>query len=295
LLVVRPNGAVAYAMARAAMASWDDEFGYELVDADMELAYPPSDPHLKGVLQDMVATARQRQAVLAAAMPSRFEAAPMRSFAMHDRQVQAATGVSAGDAEGFGLGASGTGENGGLGGHASHGQPAQEISSSLDLGQEKTSGSGDATRPGQTAGSPQGLAGDAAGGPTGHPGGRPGGASLPSITSQKGENWALPNATGEATGITRPMFVECHPDRLVILPDRRDHRPAQVIALRGATQDSMDEFVAAVQTHTERWGMAVAGGYWKPILKVEVQPGAEVRFIELEALLKASGLEVEKR
>jgi len=45
----------------------------------------------------------------------------------------------------------------------------------------------------------------------------------------------------------------------------------------------------------ERWGMAVAGGYWKPTLKVTVFPGAETRFWELQALLAGSGIDVERR
>ena len=73
LLIVRPDGAVAYSMARAAMAGWDDEFGYELIDGETELAFPPSDPSLKKLLQGTIQTARQRQAILAAAMPSRFD------------------------------------------------------------------------------------------------------------------------------------------------------------------------------------------------------------------------------
>jgi hypothetical protein len=45
----------------------------------------------------------------------------------------------------------------------------------------------------------------------------------------------------------------------------------------------------------ELWGMAVAGGYWKPVLKVWVAPDAESRFRELVILLKDSGIEAERR
>jgi hypothetical protein len=115
------------------------------------------------------------------------------------------------------------------------------------------------------------------------------------MATTKGTNWALPEDTGRATGITRPILVECHPDRLVIPPDRRDPRPPQVIPLVGPTSSAMERFVASIWKHTERWGMAVAGGYWKPILRVEVFPGAETRFRELKTLLDRSGIEVEKR
>jgi hypothetical protein len=41
--------------------------------------------------------------------------------------------------------------------------------------------------------------------------------------------------------------------------------------------------------------MAVAGGYWKPVARVQVLPGAQWRFDELKALLEGSGIQVEKR
>jgi hypothetical protein len=50
-----------------------------------------------------------------------------------------------------------------------------------------------------------------------------------------------------------------------------------------------------VWTHIERWGIAVAGGYWKPVLRVRIEPGAEPRFHELESLLRDSGLVIERR
>lgn len=47
MLIVRPNGVESYYAARSAMKQWDDQFGYELVPHQMELAYPPSDPQMK--------------------------------------------------------------------------------------------------------------------------------------------------------------------------------------------------------------------------------------------------------
>lgn len=47
LLVVRPGGIESYAAARKAMQDWDDQFGYELVPAEVELAFQPADPELK--------------------------------------------------------------------------------------------------------------------------------------------------------------------------------------------------------------------------------------------------------
>jgi hypothetical protein len=99
----------------------------------------------------------------------------------------------------------------------------------------------------------------------------------------------------QSTGITRPIAVEVYPDRLVLLPERGEAGSPVVVPLPGSTRAALDPFVAAVWTHMERWGMAVAGGYWKPVLKVQVAPGAETRFADLDALLRDSGMVVERR
>ena len=44
LLIVRPQGVDSYHGCRAALDGWDDDFGYELLPADVELQYPPADP-----------------------------------------------------------------------------------------------------------------------------------------------------------------------------------------------------------------------------------------------------------
>ena len=69
LLVVRPDGITAYYVARAAMSSWSSDFGYELIEADMRLAFPPADPKLAEMMARAVEDARRRQTVLAAAAP----------------------------------------------------------------------------------------------------------------------------------------------------------------------------------------------------------------------------------
>ena len=62
LLVVRPGGERLYLACRRAMKAWDNEFGYELVEADIELAYPEKDPSLETIITDTRNLARQQQA-----------------------------------------------------------------------------------------------------------------------------------------------------------------------------------------------------------------------------------------
>ena len=69
LLIVRPDGIRSYAMAREAMSGWDDQYGYELVDGEMELKFPPSPVGLKDQLTSTVEMAKRRQQALIASMP----------------------------------------------------------------------------------------------------------------------------------------------------------------------------------------------------------------------------------
>jgi hypothetical protein len=70
LLLVRPDGIESYALATRSMSGWDDQFGYELIDEKMELAFPNGIPGLKESLQQVVTSAKQRQHALLAANPT---------------------------------------------------------------------------------------------------------------------------------------------------------------------------------------------------------------------------------
>ena len=71
LLLVRPSGVMAYYAAREAIQSWGSEFGYQFVDEEWELAFPPADPTLAEVERRAVEESRQRLAWLAQVRPSR--------------------------------------------------------------------------------------------------------------------------------------------------------------------------------------------------------------------------------
>jgi hypothetical protein len=67
LLVVRPGGEKSYLAARYAMADWDDHFGYELVPAEVELAFDQPDSGLRERIDVAIreTSARQRSQVVA--------------------------------------------------------------------------------------------------------------------------------------------------------------------------------------------------------------------------------------
>ncbi len=63
LLVVRPDGIEIYGAARRAMQDWDDQFGYELVPAEVKLAFTKPDTNLKRRIEIAINTAAAEQRV----------------------------------------------------------------------------------------------------------------------------------------------------------------------------------------------------------------------------------------
>lgn len=61
LLVVRPHGTDAYFHAIAAMEDWDDQYGYEMLDSGIELAFNGPDPNLKKRMEESIRQAILRQ------------------------------------------------------------------------------------------------------------------------------------------------------------------------------------------------------------------------------------------
>lgn len=102
LLMVRPDGIQTYALARSAMGSWDDQFGYELIEGDMKLAFPEGLPGLSEQLVSAIDIARQRQQAMIASIPRQ-----MRDAQAWEEQT------SWGDGDGVGPQSSGSQSSGG--------------------------------------------------------------------------------------------------------------------------------------------------------------------------------------
>lgn len=72
LLVVRPDGILAYLSARVSMTAWDDQYGYELVPKTVELAYPEPDEYLAQRTEAAIDEAILRRRAIVNAVPGRF-------------------------------------------------------------------------------------------------------------------------------------------------------------------------------------------------------------------------------
>lgn len=354
LLVVRPKGAESYAAAREAMLSWDAEFGYELIDDDLELQFPEPDPFLAQMLMQTVEVARRRKVAVMRAAPREYgrvedtglltatsrggfvpsgggsgddgspfgknsfieQGAPLPGEAgAGSRMASGATGEHSFDrSQGTGGGSqqfdrASSGGQGSMAASLPGGYQTQAQRDAQNLQLAGPNGQNAMSMPaGSTDGGPGNPNGDstmsggygAQQGPNGG-GGQQGGSpssngqmAPQSLANTRGRNWALPGQSARATGITRPIHVVVAADRIVMVPAKGSNKKPQVVLLQSDVRGGIDEFVSQVWTRIEDWGIAGRGIYWKPILKVDVQPGAERNFEEMSALLNGSGLEVER-
>lgn len=158
LLVVRPSGVLAYARARQAMSGWDDQFGYELIDEELELAFPDSKPGLKQRIASSLSLARERQAAIAMAMPRSYRGA---------MDFSGGSGVRAEPTSYSGSGGQGgTGRGGARGGFSAAspgdglaGVSGSEVEAILDGVGGFGSGGASQSRANQTGGAQSGISG----------------------------------------------------------------------------------------------------------------------------------------
>ena len=326
LLVVRPGGVLSYGAARAALKSWDDEFGYELISEDKNLVFGEPNMALAALLEKSVAAARLRQAALVAAMPRRFQGdEPLVSFDP-DAFPSGVGGGGSGSGGSMASRGGGSGAGGGVGFSrvSADGRAAPTAPGTVNGGGNGPSQAGQpvASGPLPSAAGPYGGSRPAqAGGQTAaadqpqkQPGGDPRQVGKPGgvagamsgkvkplggkVVSGKGRgsNWGLPGAVGRVTAITRPIHVAVLADRVILVPERGETRPAQQLLISPElTQPEADAFVEGVQREMRGWGLAVEGGYWKPVLEVEVAPDAEHHFRDLQTALQGSGFEVQRK
>lgn len=426
LLIVRPSGIRSYAMARAAMSGWDDQFGYELVGEELPLVYPTGEPGLAQKIAQALDLARARQAALVMAMPQKY-----REFAGRDEPLSGGSGTGGGSLTGGGGTNSGPGRGGwssdgalaaeplasgsaplgssplgssplgggylgndpqgsdslrgdslrgdslrgdslsggslgfgeasplnlgnagdsyaaGAGGdptamnNASNGTGASDLSSSAPGANGSTSSSTAAT--GSGSGGVQGnqmslplsapnsggtssgnssasqgataagasstsssLAGNAANSsmdPAQDPAAMPqlslnrnfsseSNQSAKPVASSKGRGWAWTQGPPSQTSVSRSIRLRCLADRWIVLADSGSSRQPEVtIPLEGPLEQSAEHLARIVADRVDGWGLALAGGYWKPVLQVEVAAGAQWRFTQLQQLFAGSGLDV---
>ena len=134
-------------MARQAMSGWDDQFGYELVDESLELAYPESEPGVAAEIEQALVLARERQAALVMAMPAKYRNYIAQGGASNDDAFEFSDdGGDMGDEWAGGSGGSGFGGGQATGGGSNNGTQASRggFANNGAGGSSQRSGSGSA-------------------------------------------------------------------------------------------------------------------------------------------------------
>lgn len=113
-----------------------------------------------------------------------------------------------------------------------------------------------------------------------------------SIAKKRDRNWANPDAGTSSIPIERPLHLVCDADHLTLLPEGRGRQGMRVIPFKRQTVESVDDLVSTVWDRIDSWGTAGRGMYWRPVLLMEVEPGGQRRYAELQALLSDSGFDI---
>ncbi|MEX0643396.1 MAG: hypothetical protein WD468_11875 [Pirellulales bacterium] len=404
LILVRPEGILAYYRVRQAIESWDAEFGYELIDNDWKLEYPASNPLLAELEHQAVQFSRTRQQMLVAAAPRAYGGRHQMGGNSFDEDDDVEEGDGSGEFSderggGFGAGSrgggarygdgsggpyaadthangergefigdglpnggggestsgpggevtdglvgapgnssngSGVGANGAGGGASTNGgavvpQSSGQQTNSLDIvagtplgdgAKANSRGAPPPLSPSATGASLASGVGEANLAAVDRSVGNATGARAPSAgarmssdeppervpldmqmnvqqkipASSRGQNWAVKGKGPTSVPIRRPIRVVVRADRLAIQPDSQQSTPKAVsgkeIPLPGSTAANLDDFVRAVQSRVQDWGLAGSGMYWRPVLLLDVGPDGQARADDLARLLRNSGIEV---
>lgn len=113
-----------------------------------------------------------------------------------------------------------------------------------------------------------------------------------SMAKKRDKNWANPDASTPSIPIQRPIRIVCDAEHLTLLPEGRGRQGMRVIPFKRQTIQSVDDLVSTVWDRIDSWGTAGKGMYWRPVLMMEVEPGGQRRYTELQALLADSGFDV---
>jgi len=293
LILIRPGGIAAYYAVREAMKDWASDFGYELVGEDWNLQFQPPDAQLAQVVQRAVEPARLRQRQLAAAERRRHGSAGRTAY----RATRSRGGIVRDDGmpDGFGAGTEfrpqepagpiGTQTSPDISGDPAGTPPTDHFSGRPPEGSQRNPG-GTPLRPGEWNPAQHEQTTPA------HQASPQPGRHAGSLANTRGKDWALPERALGAVPVSRPIRIDCHGDRLVIVSDRGRQQSTSV-SLGPSAADSMDEFVSGIWDEIDSWGIAGNGMYWRPVLNVHVAADGWHRYEELKTLLHGSGLRVQ--
>jgi biopolymer transport protein ExbD len=155
---------------------------------------------------------------------------------------------------------------------------------------------------GQMAGGPGGAGGNGAGNSSGGNFGGSAGSGFSSssqpdssIANTRGSNWAVNQPRQKSVAIRRTIHVVVRDNQMIMQPSSEARRgtTGKQISLDQSVDTISDEFAAAVKERVDDWGLAGSGMYWRPVLELKVEPGAQMTATRITNLLHDSGVEVQ--
>ncbi len=130
------------------------------------------------------------------------------------------------------------------------------------------------------------------------------------IGTMQPDNWGLPDAAAKSVAVSRTVKIRCEQDAFTLPAQPGLRRPVRIdipvdasidtrmdarIGAPAATRTATGALVKVLWNYMETWGTAGERQYWQPVLKVQVEPGAEFRFEELRRTLHNSGILIERQ
>lgn len=128
-------------------------------------------------------------------------------------------------------------------------------------------------------------------------------AGVPSLTfqqmvrgpkgNQRQKNWAVKSEPLANQSVSRVVKLICEKDRF-IFPKQPGLFAAKEIPISRDSMVSAEQLVQELWKYMDTWDSAGERKFWRPILKVQVRPGAEGRYEQLQTDLRDSGLGIER-
>ena len=309
LFLVRPSGIYAYEAALRSLGSWKGDFGYELVEEDWNLEYPKPSEELKQRLDRQIQIARTRQfgyiqseiarGALGGGVKRQYRASSQGGFEQTGvvsggGGIPTNTFTQTGDPLLAGtLSPPGTpSPNGTM-------SPLGEVSPSGTMSPSGTSENKESSNPPQNNPNlPVGMSATS-GEPTTQPS-----PLVPSLTFEqvtrgpqkegRQKNWGLKNVRQSAKPVTRIVQIKCDTDRYTIVKQSGVYRHRDIPLSGQFSENASDRLVKSIWDFMETWDSAGENHFWRPMLRVQVLPGADAVFEQLKSDLADSGLGVER-
>ena len=123
-----------------------------------------------------------------------------------------------------------------------------------------------------------------------------GAGQMASIAEPQGSTGPAPTGPQRSVPIRRTIHIVVRRDHVALLPSRHETHGVGAtgieISLNQSRGQIAEKINIALRNRMKDWGLAGSGLVWRPVLQLNVGPDAGRSAIEVERLLRGSGVEV---